>query len=276
VYNPWSVISFLYDLTDNSNSIPRPYWANTSSNSIVRTLIDRADDSAKSEIETLISGGTIEKVVHEDITYGEIYDDMDSLWNFMFFTGYFRKVSERYDEFERKYYLTLTIPNIEVETIFRDHIRTWFAQRIKQRDLSILHTAFLKKDTDTLQAQLKDIMEGTISSYDEHENYYHGLVAGLLTGMSGYIVKSNRETGSGRSDLFVRPVDRQKEAFIVEFKVTKAKGREALDIAADKALEQITDRHYDRELEDDNYTIISHYGIAFRGKECTVKLAEQS
>jgi len=271
VYNPWSVIQYMDALASSAKALPKVYWANTSSNSIVRTLIDRSDDSAKSEIETLISGGTVEKVVHEDITYGEIYDDMDSLWNFLFFTGYFRKVSERVSADDTTY-LTMAIPNREVRYIFNEHIRTWFAQKMKQRDLSTLQNALIHKDVATFEEELNDILLGTISSFDEHENYYHGLVAGLLTGMSGYIIKSNRESGKGRSDLFVKPVDHRKEAFIVEFKVTKD-DRE-LEVVAEAALQQIKERCYDRELEDDRYRIISHYGIAFCGKECVVKLAE--
>lgn len=272
VYNPWSVIKYLYDLNGNENCYPQSYWANTSSNSIVRELIEHADESVRGELETLIDGGTIEKPVHEDITYGEIYESMDNLWNFMFFTGYFRKVSERYDENERKLYLTLRIPNYEVDTIFREHIRKWFDSQMKQRDLSALQNAFIEKDTVTIEDELNDILLETISSSDEHENYYHGLVAGLLTGIKGYMVKSNRESGKGRSDLVLKPVSRRKEAFIIEFKVTKDDRK--LDEMADVALQQITDRQYDRELQDEHYRQISHYGIAFCGKECVVKLEQ--
>ena len=108
---------------------------------------------------------------------------------------------------------------------------------------------------------------------DEHENYYHGLVAGLLTGIKGYITKSNRESGKGRCDLFVKPVSRRKEAFIVEFKVTKKLSE--LEAKAEEAIAQIADRDYEQELIDDNYSVISWYGIAFCGKECMVKLVER-
>lgn len=109
VYNPWSVIQFMDDLQDNSNCFPKAYWANTSSNSIVRKLIEMADEDTRTEIEALIEGKTIEKPIHEDITYDEVYKKMDNLWNFMFFTGYFRKVSERMDA-EDKRYVELSIP----------------------------------------------------------------------------------------------------------------------------------------------------------------------
>lgn len=271
VYNPWSVIQFMFDLLANENCYPRAYWANTSSNSIVRELIEIADESVRAEIELLIDGGTIEKPIHEDITYGEVYETMDNLWNFMFFTGYFRKVSERISENDIRY-LTFRIPNREVRYIFYTKVSAWFQAKMKQRDMSRLHNAFIQKDVTVLEEELNDIMLETISSMDEHENYYHGLVAGLLTGIKGYITKSNRETGKGRCDLFVKPVSRRKEAFIVEFKVTKKFSE--LKVKADEALAQIEDRNYEKELIDDNYSVISRYGIAFCGKECMVKLVE--
>ena len=241
VYNPWSVIRYVKALTSHEDEFPHSYWANTSSNTVVRKLIDMADDSVKSELENLIDGGTVEKPVHEDITYGEVYENMDNLWNFMFFTGYFRKVDERMGENDTRY-LTLAIPNREVRYIFREKIMAWFDQKMKERDLTRLHTAFVNKDAQMLQEELTDILYETISSFDESENYYHGLVAGLLSGMKGYRTKSNRETGKGRCDLFVKPVSRRKEAFIVEFKTTK-KIRE-LEKKAEEALQQIDDKRY--------------------------------
>ncbi len=271
VYNPWSVIRYVKALTSHEDEFPHSYWANTSSNTVVRKLIDMADDSVKSELENLIDGGTVEKPVHEDITYGEVYENMDNLWNFMFFTGYFRKVDERMGENDTRY-LTLAIPNREVRYIFREKIMAWFDQKMKERDLTRLHTAFVNKDAQMLQEELTDILYETISSFDESENYYHGLVAGLLSGMKGYRTKSNRETGKGRCDLFVKPVSRRKEAFIVEFKTTK-KIRE-LEKKAEEALQQIDDKRYILELEDDGYDIASSYGISFCGKDCCVMIRE--
>ena len=181
-------------------------------------------------------------------------------------------VSERICENDIRY-LTFRIPNREVRYIFYTKVSAWFQAKIKQRDMSRLHNALLQKDVETFEAELNDIMLETISSMDEHENYYHGLVAGLLTGIKGYITKSNRESGKGRCDLFVKPVSRRKEAFIIEFKVTKKLGE--LEAKADEALEQIEERHYEKELLDDNYSVISRYGIAFCGKECMVRLAAQ-
>ena len=273
VYNPWSVIRYVKALTSHEEEFPHSYWANTSSNVVVRNLIEMADDSVKGELENLIDGGTIEKPIHEDITYGEVYENMDNLWNFMFFTGYFKKVRERMDEKTKKRYLTMEIPNEEVRYIFREKIMAWFERKMKERDLTRLHTAFVSKDTKILEEELTDILYETISSFDESENYYHGLVAGLLSGMKGYRTKSNRESGKGRCDLFVKPVSRRKEAFIVDFKTTKK--MKELDAKADEALQQIEDKKYALELEEDGYDIVSSYGIAFCGKDCCVKVREE-
>ena len=140
VYNPWSVMQYVDDLKANINKLPKSYWANTSSNSIVKSLIERADDITKGEIEALIEGKTIEKPVHEDITYEDVYDNLDNLWNFMFFTGYFKKISERMDENTQENFVELAIPNLEVKYIFRTKILKWFNEKIKSEDLSILYT----------------------------------------------------------------------------------------------------------------------------------------
>ena len=271
VYNPWSVIRFMDDVSLNHDWFPRSYWANTSSNSIVRKLIEKADDSVKGEIEHLIDGGSIGKPVHEDITYDEIYNTIDNMWNFMFFTGYFRKVDERMDANDVRW-LTMRLPNREVRYIFREKVMTWFQEKIQEKDLTNLYTAFVNKDTATLEDELNQIMFETISSMDENESYYHGLVAGLLSPMKGYRTKSNREAGKGRSDLFVKPVSRRKEAFVVEFKV--AKRIKDLEKMADEALQQIAEKQYAAELFDDGYEIVGNYGIAFCGKDCLVKFGE--
>ena len=271
VYNPWSVIRFMDDVSLNHDWFPRSYWANTSSNSIVRKLIEKADDSVKGEIEHLIDGGSIEKPVHEDITYDEIYNTIDNMWNFMFFTGYFRKVDERMDANDVRW-LTMRLPNREVRYIFREKVMTWFQEKIQEKDLTNLYTAFVNKDTATLEDELNQIMFETISSMDENESYYHGLVAGLLSPMKGYRTKSNREAGKGRSDLFVKPVSRRKEAFVVEFKV--AKRIKDLEKMLAEASQQIAEKQYAAELFDDGYEIVGNYGIAFCGKDCLVKFGE--
>lgn len=272
VYNPWSVVRFIKDLYEDEKKYPSSYWANTSSNSIVRKLIERADEDTKEEIEALIEGKTIEKPVHEDITYDEVYKSMDNLWNFMFFTGYFKKVGEWMDEKTNLHYLALAISNREVNYIFRTKILSWFQEKIEEKDLSTLYTAFVNKDVQVFEEELNEILMETISFNDAYESFYHGFVAGVLSGMKNYRVKSNREGGTGRSDLFIKPPTRRKAAFVVEFKI--ADKFEQLEKKADEALQQIVDRRYVDELKNDGYQTVIQYGIAFFRKDCMVKIKE--
>ncbi|AGF55773.1 hypothetical protein B0P06_000109 [Clostridium saccharoperbutylacetonicum] len=271
VYNPWSVIKFIYDLLANINVFPSSYWANTSSNSIVKSLIEKADDETKSEIETLIEGKTIEKPIHEDITYDEVYDSMDNLYNFMFFTGYFKKVNERLEDDTR--YLEIAIPNKEIKYIFREKVLKWFNAKIKAEDLSKVYTSVLKGDVETFQSEINRLLRKTISFNDAYENFYHGFVVGVLSGIDGYIVKSNRESGDGRSDIYIRPLSIFQRAVIIEIKVCdKPKD---LFTKCDKALEQIEEMKYEEELNEEGYEDIIKYGMAFYRKDCLIKVKEE-
>ncbi len=271
VYNPWSAVRFVKDLRVDKNAFPSSYWANTSSNSIVKSLIEKADSKTKQEIESLIEGKTIEKIVHEDITYDEVYDTMDNLWNFMFFTGYFKKVSERMDE-EDNHYIELSIPNREVKYIFRTKILKWFEEKIKAKDLSKLYTSIINGEPEIFEEELGRLLMETISFNDAYENFYHGFVVGALANMHDYIVKSNREGGKGRSDIFIKSVSKRGVAIVIELKI--AKDIDDLEKRAEDALKQIKEKGYDMELRSEGYKNIIKYGISFCEKDCYVKLGE--
>ncbi|WP_370830137.1 AAA family ATPase [Clostridium sp.] len=272
VYNPWSVMQYVDDLKANINRLPKSYWANTSSNSIVKSLIERADDITKGEIEALIEGKTIEKPVHEDITYDEVYDSLDNLWNFMLFTGYFKKISERMDENTQENFVELAIPNLEVKYIFRTKILKWFNEQIKLYDMTKMFNAIVNKNPELFEVELNNLLLDTISFNDAYENFYHGFLAGVLSNMKGYIVKSNREGGTGRSDLFIKSVSRRGIAIVIEFKI--ANDIDDLEKKADEAIEQIEDRKYEMELRSEGYKNIFKYGIAFYKKDCLVKIKD--
>ena len=269
VYNPWSAVRFVKDLKVDRDTFPTSYWANTSSNSIVKSLIDRADTATKKEIELLIEGKTIEKPVHEDITYDEIYDTMDNLWNFMFFTGYFKKIKERMDSEDNRY-LELGIPNREVKYIFRTKVLRWFQDKVKAKDLTNLYTAIINGEAETFEAEIGRLLMETISFNDAYENFYHGFVVGALANMHDYIIKSNREGGKGRSDVFIKSVSKRGVAIVIEFKI--AKNIDDLEKRADDALKQIEEKGYDMELRSEGYKNIIRYGISFCEKDCYVKL----
>ena len=266
VYNPWSVINYVKAASADHGAFPKPYWANTSSNSIVRELVERADSSVKQEMEELIAGGTIEKPVHEDITYDEVYKTEDNLWNFLFFTGYLKKQSERFDG--ETIYLTLALPNTEVKLIYRNTILDWFNQNIKKKDFSALYRGILQRETDVLEREIsKNLME-TISFFDYKEDYYHGFLAGLLKMMDGYILKSNRESGLGRSDLLLLSPAYEGVAVIMELKITDSFAQ--LNDSARQALCQIKEKKYDAELKLEGYHTFIYYGISFFKKLCRV------
>lgn len=269
VYNPWSVINYVDEVSEDQGAFPMPYWANTSSNSIVRELVERADGSVKQEMEELIAGGSIEKPVHVDITYNEVYKTQDNLWNFLFFTGYLKKLSERFDG--ETIYLTLAIPNTEVKLIYRDTILDWFNQSIKKKDFSALYRGLMQGETDVMGREISKSLMETISFYDYKEDYYHGFLAGLLKMMDGYTLKSNRESGLGRSDLLLLSAPYEGIAVIMELKAADSFAQ--LDGSAREALCQIKEKQYDAELKLEGYHTFLYYGISFYKKLCRV-LAE--
>lgn len=274
VYNPWSVIKFQSDLQADPQAFPRSYWSNTSSNSIVRDLIRDADEETREELETLLSGGTIRKPVHEDITYADIRKNKDNLWNFLFFTGYLKKTGEIMEQ--RRIQLDLTIPNLEVRSIYEEKIRSWFEEEIEKKDLSVLQRALLSGKAETVQQELKKLLAETISYLDSGEAFYHGFLLGVLANMGGgYLAKSNREAGNSRYDICVyHRSDYRKPAVILELKVTK-RARQ-LDACAQEALDQIEGRNYDAWLRELGYEECWHAGIGFFRKNCAVKMVKKT
>lgn len=269
VYNPWSVVRYVKDVAINGEKYPSPYWSNTSSNSIVKTLIEKADLITKEEIESLIEGNVIEKPIHEDITYNEIYDSMENLWNFMFFTGYFKKVSEKINSIGERF-IKLAIPNKEVKYIFKTKIEKWFKEMIKGENLDELFEAMFQGNEKKFEEKIISILEKSISFNDSYENFYHGFLVGILSTLHNYKVKSNRESGIGRGDIIIQYPNRRGKAVIIEIKV--AKDVNELEKKCNEALEQIEENKYDMELVQDGYKDILKYGITFFKKECMVKL----
>jgi hypothetical protein len=270
VYNPWSVIKRITDLQDDYDSFPLPHWANTSGNDIVRKLIKKVvDGNVQNELETLMAGGTIEKPVNETITYNDKDRSVDNLWNFLFFTGYLKKVSEKI--FKNKRYFALAIPNIEVETIYQDQISAWFDKTVEKSDIQQeFIQALIAGDKDTVQKQLSTMLMRSISYLDNAESYYHGFLTALFVKAANYEVKSNRETGDGRCDIFMRPYWRKQPVIIIEAKI--APTYSALDAKCREALQQIETNRYADEFIEDGYTDILKYGIAFYKKECLIEI----
>ena len=270
IYNPWSILKYVNDRKDHVTEFALPYWSNTSSNSIVREMVGEADEMAKADLETLMAGGTIEKQVHEDITYGDIHQTQDNLWNFLFFTGYLKKVGER--TVGNNLWLEMKIPNIEIATIYENSISYWFEQRMKQTDRSPLVRALETGDCEAAEDFINRQLADTISYYDYAETFYHGFMAGLLVNIGGYRVKSNRESGNGRPDIVMTESKFRGRAMILELKISDT--IQGMEKKCEEALTQMKEQKYESSLEDDGYQPILKYAICFFKKGCMVKKAE--
>ena len=270
IYNPWSILKYVNDRKDHVTEFALPYWSNTSSNSIVREMVGEADQKAKADLETLMAGGTIEKPVHEDITYGDIHQTQDNLWNFLFFTGYLKKVGER--TVGNNLWLEMKIPNIEVATIYENSISYWFEQRMKETDRSPLVRALETGDCEAAENFISEQLFHTISYYDYAENFYHGFMAGLLVNIGGYLVRSNRESGNGRPDIVMTESKFRGRAMILELKISDT--IQGMEKKCEEALTQIEEQKYESSLEEDCFQPILKYAICFFKKRCMVKKAE--
>ena len=269
VYNPWSVINYVNSCYRDKKAFAKPYWSNTSSNSIVKKLVERADISVKQEIEALIEGGTITKPIHEDITYDDMDSTQDNLWNFLFFTGYLKKIREEQEGETIR--MEMAIPNSEVRYVYKNAVLRWFEEKTDKKELSPLYNSILNGDTQKIAEILSENLMETISFYDYQESYYHGFLAGMLKNIGNYIVQSNRESGNGRPDILLKYPSVRGKAVIIEIKVSKT--YQGLEEKCEEALQQIEEQKYEEALRQEGYQDILKYGVAFYRKECMVKQA---
>lgn len=275
VYCPWDVINYVDHLQADPNARPQAYWINSSGNGLVRRLINIADESTKDEIERLIAGETIEKAIRLELTYDEIDNSIDNIWSVLFTTGYLTNAGEIELPGGDGYGYRLVIPNKEVRQVFVSQIQEWFRQTVTYDNGSVqdLCGAFMDGDTDKIQNNLNMILIKTISVLDtkardeQKENFYHGLLLGLLRNNPDWRIKSNRESGDGFSDISIEPTIPEK-GIVVEVKYSNTIS--GLDDACDRAMKQIRDRRYDEALREDGREDIIAYGIAFCRKRCKV------
>lgn len=275
VYCPWDVINYVDHLQADPAADPEAYWIDSSSNRLVKRLISRADKSTKNEIERLIAGEAIEKKIYFELTYDEIDNSVENIWSVLFTTGYLTKAgeAERSDGVGRDY--RLMIPNKEVRQVFVTQIQEWFKQTVVADTQSMrnLGRAFLDGDADNIQNSLNLILGKMISILDtkvrdeQKENFYHGLLLGLLRSNSEWGIKSNRESGNGFSDISIEPED-SNIGIVIEVKYTGT--IHSLEKSCGEAMAQIKERGYDASLREDGREDILAYGIAFCKKRCKV------
>ncbi|MDR1560168.1 MAG: ATP-binding protein [Clostridiales bacterium] len=272
VYNPWSVLGFIYDLTHEETVFPKPYWINTSSNDIIREMVREADPRRKEEIESLINGGFVEAVLHEEITYDGIKETADNLWNFLLFTGYLKQADIFQKPSDFNIYLKLCIPNTEVLTIYVNTIQTWLNDLTRTNDNALLYQALINGDAQVIQDELNKVLFASISYNDySAEGFYHGFMVGILSEFAGYSVVSNHEAGNGRPDILLRTIARRDKAIVLEFK----RAAEISDVKRkmSEAIEQIHTRKYAEGLMAELFQEVISYGIVFYKKECFVERA---
>ena len=276
IYCPWDVINFAKKLVSDPSARPSAFWINSSGNDMVKRFVDKADQTTRDEIEKLVAGGFVEKQLRLDLTYDEIDNTIDNLWSVLFTTGYLTKAGEVRMPDSGSYAYKLVIPNKEVREVFVLQIQEWFKAVVAKDDdtMKLLSRAILDKDEKQIARQLNIVMSRMISildtkaSDDMKENFYHGLLLGLLRGSNpGWLIKSNRESGDGFSDILIKPED--PDAGIV-IEVKYAKEMISLDAACEAAMAQIKEKRYDEALRDEGRCDILAYGIAFCRKRCRV------
>ena len=263
IYCPWDVMNYLQDLQFDPSKKPVSYWKNTSDNAIIRSFIDYSGPSISKKLELLLSGGYIVQTIEEDLTYDYLHSSEDNLWSILYLTGYLTRVREIPASDGA---LALTIPNAEVQEIFRSTIQKWFKDSSQTWNRQAMFQALWAGNSETLTKEIGKLLRKTISYHDYKEDFYHAFLAGILASFH-YSVESNREHGEGRSDIVVYDEENSR---VVIFEAKVAKSLDELPKACDAALHQIEARQYAEDFRDE-YDEILCYGIAFYKKRCLVK-----
>ena len=271
IYCPWDVIRYSKSLCMDEEAKPEDFWSNSSGNAIVRRFIDKADASTKNEIERLIAGEYIEKEISQELTYEELDDKIENLWSVLFTTGYLTQQGRTDDDRYR-----LAIPNKEIRNLFIKKVREWFRDASKNdgKALEEFCNAFIQKNLQKIEQLFGDYLWNTISIRDtavakeKKENFYHGILLGLLGYKSNWIIKSNAESGTGYSDILIEAPD-NRTGIVIELKYAENGN---MDKACLDAIKQIEEKDYVGRLKQDGMRNFISYGIACYKKDCKVML----
>ena len=280
IYNPWSVLSFI----DNDDHQPQPYWINTGDTSLIKRCMQLDETISKDYIEKLLKGKTLEKKIDQDIVYEDVFNDVDKALSYLLHAGYLK--AKRKNRKENKY--LLSIPNREIEEIYKTILQNWFSREQKTGNLVMkLIDSLLKKDFDSFEIYLQDLLIINSSYYDgvkkierslkgeekdKQENFYHGLILGLMLYLSDdYYIESNKEYGLGRPDIVILPVNHKKTAYIIEFKNEYTTSDKKVEESAQEALQQIKDKKYEAGVKKTGVKKITKIGIGFKGKKTAIE-----
>ena len=270
IYCPWDVINHVDRLRGEPGAQPQSYWINTSGNDLVKRFVNRADKTTRDEMERLIAGESVEKEIRLELTYDEIDQSIDNLWSVLFTTGYLTRTGGAVNGAYR-----LVIPNREIREVFIIQIQEWFKQTVMKdaKPVQEFCKAFLEGNAEEIQKRMTAILDKSISildtkARDEYkENFYHGLLIGLLRSEPEWLIKSNKESGDGFCDIFIEP-ENPDAGIVIEVKYSAS--LDGMEKMCETALRQIKDRRYDEELRNDGREDILAYGIAFCKKRCWV------
>ena len=267
VYCPWDVMNYVHDLQLAPQAKPSGYWKNTSDNAIIHSFIDYAGSSISMKLETLLSGGYIVQNVEENLTYDYLHSSEDNLWSILYLTGYLTGVRENELSLPiRENETALMIPNLEIREIFESTVIKWFDDSAKTWDRKLLFEAVWSGDSESLTKEMNRLLRKTISYHDYKEDFYHAFLAGIFAG-AGYTVESNKEHGEGRSDIVVYD---SVDGRVAVFEAKYARSLETLHNDCERAIQQIDEKMYAKEFEDD-YDQVFCYGIAFFKKRCMIE-----
>ena len=268
IYCPWDVINHCRALKVEPDATPQPYWINTSGNYIVKRFIEKANQQTRREIEQLIEGKAIQKEIRLELTYNELDSTIENLWSVLFATGYLTQQGKPQG---RTY--SLIIPNESIRQIFIEQIQEWFKETTRKDEnrLKDFCKAFEEGNAEAIEEQFNNYLMKTISIRDtfttKKENFYHGVLLGLLSYDPDWYITSNQESGDGYSDIMIE-AEQARIGIIIEVKY--AENIKTLDKACQKALKQIKEKNYDQKLEEEGYETILNYGIACYKKRCKV------
>ena len=274
MYCPWDITNYCFDMLQNPDAQPKAYWLNTSGNDIVRQFISSATATMKDDIEHLMAGQSVRKVISQELTYRELNDNIDNLWSMLYMTGYLTHSAVLEDD-----ELELMIPNLEIRKIFRTQIYKWFSAYAAQNKVNLTDfcMTFRNGDADSAQQMFSKYLNDVISIRDTNveiakkENFYHGILLGLLSRMDDWIVKSNVESGDGYSDILIRiPAD--KIGIVIEVKYGED---EKTEQGCKEALKQVEKMNYQQYLLDEGMTTILKYGVACYKKKSRIVKAEK-
>ena len=263
MYNPWSIIQYVYQASRTSNKKPLSFWANTSGNDIVMQYITHGDSQMRQDFDTLMNKKSIVKEIKPELTYREM-DNLNNIYSFLLFTGYL-KIVEVVDIVNDRY--ELKIPNEEVRKVYRNQFNEYFKE-VKKAERPIFIQAMLDGNLEKIKKVLNKILSVSVSYYDNKESFYHGFLVGMFQGIDGYTVISNKESGEGRFDIVLLPDDIDQKAINIECKHVQS--LRLLREAAKQGAVQIQDKRYEEMVENEGYESYIGYGISFCKKHCYV------